>query len=103
MVNGSEVNLTDIQLQAAEKYSKDIPVEPVVICDSCTKVLLLDDLKKHGGCMNCGNKKVRSCLVLNEENAKQVRRWIADGWLDPLWLELFENPEKETINKDGVI
>ena len=94
---------TDRQLEAAEKYSKELSIEPVLICDSCTKVLLLTDLSKAGHCDNCGNKRVRSCLALNDENAAIVHGWIMHGKLDPLWLELFKQPKKENINKDGLI
>ena len=84
------MDLNDRQLEAAEKYSKDLSIEPVVLCDSCTHVLLIEQVKESGSCKNCGNKKVRSCLALNDDNLETVQGWIAEGKLDSLWLELFK-------------
>lgn len=84
------MELNDRQLEAAEKYSKDIPLEPVLLCDSCTHVLLVEQIKATGSCPNCGNKKVRSCLALNDDNLATVMGWIEQDKLDPLWLELFK-------------
>ena len=99
------MELNDKQLEAAEKYSKEIPVEPVLLCDSCQSVNLLTKLNELGHCEECGNKRVRTCLVLNKENKDKVLNWIETKQLDPLWLELFEGKTEShnTINTDGVI
>ena len=78
-------------MEATGKYNKEGAfVEPVLICDSCTKVVLLDDLHKQGMCPECGNTKVRNVKILNDENLLRVNKWIEEGKVDPDWLKLFE-------------
>ena len=73
------------------KYSADGPFnEPVVICDSCAKVNLTEEMKKMGCCSNCGNRRVRNVQVLSGDNLKLVKQWISDGICDPEWLQEFE-------------
>ena len=68
------------------KYHKDSPfTDPVVRCDSCAKILLLDDLRSHGVCL-CGNRKVRNLMAFN------FREWFRMKFLwriDPLFLKEF--------------
>ena len=68
-------------------YGKDDPFQdPVLRCDSCAELLFAEDLKKHGMCLKCGNRKVRNLQSFNDdEKARMVERGI-----DPKFLELFE-------------
>lgn len=69
-----------------EKYHKDAPFnDPVVRCDSCNKVILLDRLRKLGMC-ECGNRKVRSLQTFTTEERDQMTGW----GVDPDFLALFE-------------
>lgn len=78
-------------LTPEQKYSKDGPFqEPAVICDSCTKLLLVSDLHKHGMCGHCGNTRVRNVHALTAESMERARAWADEGKLDADWLKLFE-------------
>jgi hypothetical protein len=69
-----------------EKYDKDAEfADPVVRCDSCSRIILTEKIRKLGMC-ECGNRKVRSLQIFNpEEKAKMV------AWgVDPEFLALFE-------------
>lgn len=77
---------------AQEKpYSDDGPFnEPVVRCNECRKLLLLENLLKVGSCKYCGCRKVAKVKSLNDEDLRMVRSWA----VDPEWLALFEeSPE----------
>tara|TARA_R110002126_G_scaffold129550_1_gene272407 strand:- start:171 stop:464 length:294 start_codon:yes stop_codon:yes gene_type:complete len=97
-----------MEKQIHEKYSKDGAfTDPVVMCDSCTDVILMTDLKLAGMCPYCGNKRVRVALTLTDEHQAKVRQWLLEGKVDPEWFELFEpsvidEPHK-TINPEGTI
>lgn len=69
------------------KYDKDAEfADPVVRCDSCSKITLTKELKRLGCCPNCGNRKVRNLLVFNGEERSQMEAW----GVDPDFLAIFE-------------
>lgn len=72
------------------KYSDDGPFQdPVVRCDSCTKLMLTADLKKHGMCPHCGNRRVRKVLQYSPAELE----WMETENVDPEFLALFEGAE----------
>ena len=78
-------------LTPEQKYSKDGPFnEPVVICDSCARMLLRVEVQRVGMCSHCGNTRMRNVRVLSEENMKIAQEWASEGKIDPDWLKLFE-------------
>ena len=72
-------------------YSDDGPfTEPVVRCNECRKVLMMEKLLETGSCKYCGCRKVAKVKSLNDEDLRLVRLW----GVDPEWLALFqEAPE----------
>ena len=57
-------------------YSKDGDfTDPVIRCDSCSKIALTKELKRLGCCPSCGNRKVRNLLVFNGEELAQMKEW----------------------------
>ena len=83
-------------VEIKEFYSKDGAFnEPVLICDSCTKVVLKTDLHRLGMCPHCGNTRVRNVRTLNDENLLRVNKWVEEGKVDPDWLKLFEEDKGE--------
>jgi predicted RNA-binding Zn-ribbon protein involved in translation (DUF1610 family) len=103
MSNEIEDNIAE----AARKYPKDGEFkEPVLMCDSCAVVVLRTDVHRLGKCPECGNKRVRVCLQLNDANRLRVMKWQEDRVIDPLWIYLFEEDDPKehgTINKTGLI
>ena len=76
---------------AGIKYSKDGPfTEPVVRCYGCQKLALVATIKQVGMCPHCGNTRLTNVRVMQDDEAAQVRQWIADGQCDPDWLAEFE-------------
>ena len=64
--------------------------EPVVRCNECRKVLLMEKLLETGSCKHCGCRKVCKVKSLNDEDLRLVRQWDVDSE----WLALFqEAPE----------
>lgn len=72
-------------------YSDDGPFgEPVVRCNECRKVLLVEKLLETGSCKHCGCRKVCKVKSLNDDDLPLIRLWD----VDPAWLALFqEAPE----------
>lgn len=61
------------------KYSMDGPFnDPVVRCDSCQKIILLEHLRKNGRCSNCGSIRVKNLQVFNGDELKQMEEWNVD-------------------------
>jgi hypothetical protein len=74
-----------------QRYGKDAPFEdPVVRCDSCVRMIFRDELKKHGKCVRCGNRKVRNCDTFTQEEFDLMR----ERGVDPVFLALFEGLEE---------
>lgn len=68
------------------KYDKDAPfTDPVVRCDSCSKIVQTKTLRELGCCPNCGNRKVRNLTVFNSEELTQMKDW----GVDPEFLNIF--------------
>lgn len=77
------------------KYSDDGPFnDPIVICDSCGEVEKTVIIKHSGCCLNCGNRKFRNVLALNNRNWLKVQGMN----LDPDFLALFEPANKGEAN-----
>lgn len=72
------------------KYSKDGPfLEPVVRCDSCAKLCLVEDLKKIGCCPHCSNTRVRNVRTISDIEIAEMKKLN----VDPDWIDLFEPVE----------
>lgn len=72
------------------QYSKDgIFMDPVVRCDSCHKLLLVEKLKETGRCPACGTRKVRNVFSYTPEEREQMVAWAVDND----FLKLFEPVE----------
>ena len=68
------------------KYDKDAPFcDPVLRCDSCVKMVYAQDLRSLGMCRHCGNRRVRSLNILNDEE----RQELIDNNVDPDFIALF--------------
>jgi uncharacterized CHY-type Zn-finger protein len=73
-----------------EKYSKDGPFsEPVVRCDSCVKLVIVNDLKTSGCCPYCGNTRVRNVRTISDLEIEAMKTLN----IDPDWIALFEPKE----------
>ncbi len=69
-----------------QKYSKDGAFsDPVVRCDSCSRILGVEKLHQMGSCL-CGSRKVRNVLGFTSEEKQQMEDWGIDGD----FLALFE-------------
>ena len=67
-------------------YESDAPFQdPVVRCDSCQRILMVEKLKEMGSCI-CGSRKVRNLKGFNEKEAALMKEWA----IDPAFLKLFE-------------
>jgi len=72
------------------KYDKDQPMQdPVLRCDSCQKMLLTSEVLGIGMCPECGNRRMRNVVIMNEEEQKQAEKW----GLDPKFMARFEPVE----------
>ena len=85
--------LTDAQIIATEKYSHDGEFsEPLVRCDSCSKLIFTKELAENGMC-TCGNMRVRNVRTLRIDDDvdewKQIQEWVKEGKLDPDWANLW--------------
>ena len=81
-------------MDAIMKFNKDNFNDPVLRCDSCQALLLRKDLHKFGRCQHCGNTRVRSLLVFNEQEYAQLKNWTASGQIDPDFIKVFEGVEE---------
>lgn len=73
------------------QYSKDGPFsDPVVRCDSCQRLLMVEKLKAMGACI-CGSRKVRNIAGYNDKELEAMKKWN----IDPDFIALFE-PIDET-------
>jgi len=71
-----------------KKYDKDAPfADPVVRCDSCSKINLTQKFRDLGCCPNCGNRKIRNLLVFNSEELAQMKEWGVDEEFVNLFCE----------------
>ena len=50
-------------------------MEPVLRCDSCNTLVELKVLHKLGSCSKCGNKRVKSLTIFNDEERAQIESW----------------------------
>lgn len=64
-----------------KEFIEDRAVDPVLRCDSCNKLVLLERLTKFGCCEHCGNKRVKALQIFNSEEADQMREWGLDDFL----------------------
>ncbi len=83
------MSLTDAQIVAADKYSHDGEfVEPLVRCDSCSRLIFVKELTRRGMCQ-CGNTRVRNVKSLKKKELKLVSKWADEGKLDKVWVDLW--------------
>ena len=69
------------------KYSDDGPfTDPVVRCDSCNKLILVETVTKIGKCPHCGRPKFWKVRTFSP----QEKAWMLDMDVDPDFLKLFE-------------
>jgi hypothetical protein len=74
-------------------YGKDDPFEdPVVRCDSCSRILLTTKLKHLGSCI-CGSRKVRNVMGFTPVEQDLMGKW----GVDPKWLRLFEKTDSDGV------
>lgn len=78
------------------KYSKDGAFEePVVRCDSCTRLILVALLRRLGMCPDCSNTRVRNVRTLNDADQEIVKKWIEEGKVPQDWFDVFEPVDVE--------
>lgn len=75
---------------------RDSSIDPVLRCMSCGKLLLVTSLKKHGCCINCGNKRVSDVKTISGEEMERLRK----KGVDDRFLALFEEAE---VDNDDII
>lgn len=74
-----------------QKYSADGEFkEPVLRCDRCAKLVLLDTLHHLGMCPHCSNIRVANLRTVNDEEMGQLVGWAGDGTIDPDFVALFK-------------
>jgi len=49
--------------------------DPVLRCDSCTRLVKATQLRKVGACPLCGNKRMRNVTVFDDAERKQLLSW----------------------------
>ena len=59
--------------------------DPCVRCTECQRLIFMPEIKEFGACPDCGCKRVRNVLTLNEKEQKLL---IDKGFDD--FLQLFE-------------
>lgn len=64
-------------------YVKDGPFnDPVVRCDSCQALVLVEEIKVLGSCTSCGNRRVRNVQVMKPDEMADLRhRGVDEGFL----------------------
>ncbi len=83
------MSLTDVQIAASEKYSHDGEfIDPLVRCDSCAQLIFVKQLTKRGMC-ECGNTRVRNVRSLTEDELNTAKKWVDEGKLDQVWVDLW--------------
>ena len=69
-------------------YGKDGPFnDPVVRCDKCSKILLLEKIRQDGVCPHCGARRIRNLLAYNDEELSQMKRWAVPNEFIALFQE----------------
>ena len=61
------------------------PVEfndPVLRCDSCSKIVKRSSLHKFGSCPDCGNKRIRNLTIFNSEERSQMIKWGFESFVN---------------------
>ena len=49
--------------------------DPVLRCDSCTKLVKRTTLHKLGACGKCGNKRIRNLNNMTGKEQKKIEKW----------------------------
>ncbi len=77
--------------EGRKKYSIDGEFkEPVVRCDKCMRILLVEELRKRGDCKYCGSHRVRSLKSFTLEEKEKMEKW----GVDEDFLALFKGEEE---------
>jgi len=66
--------------------------DPVLRCDSCAKIVLLDIIHKRKMCNHCGNLRFRVVSNFSEEELAEMKAKN----IDPDFLALFEEVPDES-------
>lgn len=72
-------------------YEKGDFKDPVLRCDSCAKLVLLEKIHKFHFCNHCGNKRFKRVNMINEEEMIDLK----EKKIDPDFLALFEGVDDE--------
>ena len=81
---------TEKSILAQQKYSMDSEFqEPILRCDGCQDIIFLVDVTTLGQCPLCGNMRVRMVTSIRDDEQEKVNKWVEDGKLDPMFLDLF--------------
>ena len=76
---------------SVDKYGKDAPFcDPVVRCDSCSKIIQTATLRQLGMC-SCGNRKIRNLQTFTPEEMQQMETW----GVDPDFFAMFQGVEHD--------
>jgi len=60
--------------------------DPVVRCCDCQRLVTREEVRKHGMCPGCGNRRMRNVLVLSDKEMADLDR----KGVSPEFLALFE-------------
>ena len=86
----------------AAKYSPDGPfVEPVLRCDGCGKLVLLERLHAEGACL-CGNRRVKNVATFDDAEWRMMKDWDVDPDFLALFEQRSENIERSKAGKGNV-
>lgn len=76
------------------KYDTPYLSDPLVRCDNCAKLVLVQFVNKHSGCNHCGNKRFQQLYSMNGEELNALRDQEYDLGMkyeiDPEFLAIFQ-------------
>ena len=72
------------------KYDSKGPFnDPVIRCCECQNLIMRTIIHKDGQCPNCGCKRIRNVLAMNDKEMDRLK----ELGVDPEFLALFEGVE----------
>lgn len=60
--------------------------DPVVRCVDCASLITRQDVQKFGMCPNCGCKRVKNVLIMNDKEINELK----EKNISPEFIALFE-------------
>jgi hypothetical protein len=76
------------------KYDRDGSFnDPIVRCCDCQAIISRETIRDAGCCPQCGNRRVRNVLAMNEEEMDKLK----ENNIDPEFIALFEGVEKKGL------